>query len=134
MEKGLLRQYLRKVTGYSPAQPTRLIDQFHCSKQVRVRPYRRHCFPTKFTREDQFLLAEVDEAHERLSGPAIQAILRREYKLFAHQEFKRLSTISVSHLYRLRQSSFHRNHTLTVHKTKPATSRYGERRRPDPQG
>ncbi len=134
MEKGHLRQYLRKVSGYSPAQLTRLIDQFHCSKQVRARPYRRHCFPTKFTREDQFLLAEVDEAHERLSGPATQAILKREYELFAHQEYKRLSTISVSHLYRLRQSSFYRNHTLTVHKTRPATARYGERRRPDPQG
>ena len=45
-----------------------------------------------------------------------------------------MSTISVSHLYRLRQSSFYRNHTLTVYKTKPVTSRYGERRRPDPQG
>ena len=45
MEKDLLRQYLRKVSGYSPAHLTRLIDRFHCSKQVRVRPYRRHCFP-----------------------------------------------------------------------------------------
>jgi len=134
VEKGLLRQYLRKVSGYSPAQVTRLIDQFHSTTHLCVRPYKRHRFPTKFTREDQLLLAEVDEAHERLSGPATQAILKREYELFAHQEFKRLSTISVSHLYRLRQSSLYRNHTLTVHKTKPATARYGERRRPDPQG
>ncbi len=133
-EKGLLRQYLRKMSGYSPAQLTRLIDQFHSTTHLRVRPYRRHCFPTKFTPEDQFLLAEVDEVHERLSGPATQAILRREYELFGREQFQRLSTISVTHLYRLRQSPFYLNQVLTVHKTKPATARYGERRCPDPQG
>jgi len=62
-QKDLLRQYLRKMSGYSPAHLTRLINQFHCTRQVRVRSYRRHCFPTKFTREDQLLLVEVDELH-----------------------------------------------------------------------
>ncbi len=42
-EKGLLRQYLCKMSGYSPAQPIRLIDQFHSATHLRVRPYRRHC-------------------------------------------------------------------------------------------
>ena len=49
-QKGLLRQYLRKVSGYSPAQLTRLIDQFHCTTHLCVCPYKRHRFPTKFTR------------------------------------------------------------------------------------
>jgi len=133
-EKGLLRRYLRKMTGYSPAQLTRLIAQFRRTGHVRERPYQRHRFPTKFTREDQLLLAGVDQAHDRLSGPATQAILKREYELFGRQEFQRLSTISVAHIYRLRQGSFYRHHTWTFHKTKPATARYGERRRPDPQG
>ncbi len=133
-EKGLLRRYLQKMTGYSPAQLSRLIAQFRQTGQVRLRPYQRHRFPRKFTREDQLLLAEVDEAHNRLSGPATLAILEREYELFGHQEFQRLSTISVAHLYRLRRGSFYRGHTLTVRKTKPTTARYGERRRPDPQG
>jgi len=62
-EKGLLRQYLQKVTGYSPAQLTRPIDQFRCTRQVRVCPYQRHRFPTKFTLGDQLLLAEVNDAH-----------------------------------------------------------------------
>ena len=131
-EKGLLRQYLSKTTSYSPAQLTRLIAQFCRTGHLQERPYRRHRFPTKFIREDQLLLAEVDQAHDRLSGPATQAILKREYKLFRHQEFQRLSTISVAHIYRLRRGSFYRNHTWTFHKTKPATARYGERRRPDP--
>jgi hypothetical protein len=119
VEKGLLRQYLRKVSGYSPAQVTRLINQFHSTTHLCVHPYRRHCFPTKYTREDQLLLAEVDDAHKRLSGKATAAIFKREYELFGKEEFNRLSNISVARLYRLRQSSFYRNHTLTIEKAKP---------------
>jgi len=61
-------------------------------------------------------------------------ILRREYELFGREQFQRLSTISVTHLYRLRQSPLYLNQVRTVHKTKPTTARYGERRCPDPQG
>jgi len=133
-EKGLIRSYMQKMTGISASQLTRLIDKFRRTSHVRVHADKRHCFPTKYTREDQLLLAEVDDAHERLSGKATAAIFKRECELFGKEEFKRLSNISVAHLYRLRQSSFYRNHTLTIEKTKPTSCRYGERRRPDPQG
>jgi transposase InsO family protein len=133
-EKGLIRSYMQKMTGMSAAQLTRLIRQFRCTRRVRVHTYKRHCFPSKYTREDQLLLAEVDEVHERLSGPATAAILKREYELFGKQQFHRLSNISVAHLYRLRHSSFYLNRTLIVRKTKPTPCQYGERRRPDPQG
>jgi len=133
-EKGLIRRYMRKMTGISASQLTRLIAQFRSSGHVRIQPYQRHRFPTKYTREDQLLLADVDNANERLSGKATVAIFKREYNLFGKNKFQRLSKISVAHLYRLRQSSFYRNHTLTIEKTKPSSSQYGERRRPDPQG
>ena len=113
-EKGLIRSYMQKITGISASQLTRLIRQFRCTRRVRVHPYKRHCFPVKYTREDQLLLAEVDNAHERLSGKATAAILKREYELFGKQQFNRLSVISVAHLYRLRQSSFYLNRTLTI--------------------
>jgi len=133
-EKGLIRSYMQKITGLSAAQLTRLIGRFRRTRRVRVYAYKRHCLPTKYTREDQLLLAEVDDAHERLSGRATVAIFKREHKVFGKEEFNRLSNISVAHLYRLRQSSFYRNHTLTIEKTKPSSCQYGERRRPDPQG
>ena len=134
LEKGVLRQYMQKITGISCSQLTRLITQFRRSGHVRVRPYQRHSFPTKYTREDQLLLAELDNNNERLSGKATVAIFKREYKLFGKDEYQRLSGISVAHLYRLRQGSFYRHHTLTIEKTKPSSCKYGERRRPDPQG
>ena len=133
-EKGLLRQYLQKLTGLSRAQVTRLLTQFCQTSQVRLRGYQRHHFPRTFTRADLLLLAQVDQAHDRLSGPATVAILRREYKLFGRREFARLNTISVAHLYRLRQSKAYRTPTTHVTRTKPATAQYAQRRRPDPQG
>jgi len=77
LEKGLLRQYMQKMTGISSSQLTRLITQFRCTGHVPLRPYQRHHFPTKYT-PDQLLLAEGDKAHDRLSGPATLAILKRE--------------------------------------------------------
>ena len=133
-DKGLVRRYLGKMTGYSPAQLTRLIAQYRRTGHVQLPAYQRHRFPAKFTREDQALLAEVDNAHSRLSGPATQAVLRREYTVFGRKEFGRLSTISVAHLYRLRQGFSYRQRSLTVHKTHPTTARIAERRKPDPQG
>jgi len=99
--KGLVRRYVGKMTGYSPAQISRLIAQYRSTGRVRLPKYQRRRFPTKYTREDQALLAEVDNAHDRLSGPATQAILRQEYAVFGRKEFARLSAISVAHLYRL---------------------------------
>jgi hypothetical protein len=133
-EKGLLRRYLLKISGFSPAQLTRLIAQYRRTGHVRVVPYRRHRFSTQFTRQDRLLLAEVDEAHERLSAPATIAILRREVSLFGHHEFARLSQISPAHLYRLRHDVAYRSATTFIAKTHPTTSRYGERRRPEPHG
>ncbi|MCD4801613.1 MAG: hypothetical protein K8R16_01595 [Anaerolineales bacterium] len=134
LEKGLLRRYMRKMTGISNSQLTRLIAQFRRSGRVCIRPYQRYSFPTKYTREDQLLLAELDNNNERLSGKATVAIFKREYNLFGKSDYQRLSEISVAHLYRLRRGSFYRNHTLTIEKTKPSSCKYGERRRPDPQG
>lgn len=133
-EKRLVRRYVGKMTGYSPAQLSRLIAQYRSTGKVRLVEYRRHRFPTKFTREDQALLAEVDNAHDRLSGPATQAVLRWEYTVFGRGEFRRLSTISVAHLYRLRQGFVYRQRSVTVHKTQPTAVRIGERRKPNPQG
>ena len=52
-EKGLLRQYLGKMTGYSRAQLTRLIAQYRHTGHVKLSAYQRHRFPAKYTREDQ---------------------------------------------------------------------------------
>ena len=130
--KGVIRQYLEKVTGYSRAQVNRLIWRYQQSGKVKPTEYRRHCFPQKYTVADVALLARTDELHGWLSGPVTRKILEREYRDYGNIEFQNLSGISVSQIYNLRRSKGYRGKRFTH--TKPAVSKIGERARPDPQG
>ena len=132
--RGLLRRYLGKMTGRSRAQVPRLIARYGANGEVQPVRYRRHRFPQRYTRADVELLATVDEAHESLSGPATRRILERAYQQYDQPEYQRLATISVAHLYNLRQQPRYRERRLSYVKTKPTAVTIGERRRPDPQG
>jgi len=132
--RGLIRAYLAKATGLSLPQITRLIRRYAATGKVEGQPCRKHRFPVKYTEADVRLLAEVDRAHERLSGPATRRILQREYEQFGKQEYGRLAGISVAHLYNLRQSAGYRKHAAVFEATRPSRVAIGERRRPDPQG
>jgi hypothetical protein len=133
-ERGVVRAYVEKVTGMSVSQMTRLIRGFLDSGTVRMAPYQRHGFQARYTAADIALLAEVDRAHERLSGPATRRILQRECEQFGHTQFERLAKISVAHLYNLRGSARYRNQAAVFEQTRPCAIAIGERRRPDPQG
>ncbi len=74
-DKGLVKQYISKVTGMSRAQATRLIARYVEGGTVQVRRGRGRKFMAYYTPADVALLAEVDEAHETLSGPANAEIL-----------------------------------------------------------
>jgi transposase InsO family protein len=132
--KGLLRRYVRKMTGLSRAQVTRLIGQYLESGVVKESNYRRNRFANRYQAADVKLLAEVDEAHETLSGPATQKILHREFHDYGNQRFQQLAGISAPHIYNLRKSRVYREKKITFQKTRPVKVSIGERRRPDPQG
>jgi transposase InsO family protein len=132
--RGLLRRYIEKMTGMSRAQVTRLIGRYIASGRVGVRAYRRHRFAARYTMADVELLASVDEAHETLSGPATRRILEREYRQYGKQEYARLASISVSHIYNLRRERGYRQRRLNYVKTKPTGVTIAERRPPNPQG
>jgi len=133
-ERGLVRKYLHKVTRLSAAQTTRLIRTFLDHGAVRAQPYQRHRFAAKYTAEDIGLLAEVDRAHGRLSGPATRRILQRAQEQFGDQRYERLAKISVAHLYNLRASARYRNQAAVFEPTQSTTAAIGQRRKPDPQG
>jgi transposase InsO family protein len=133
-ERGLVRAYLRKVTGLSEAQSTRLIRAFLDHGVVRAQPYQRHTFVARYTAEDIAWLAEVDRAHGRLSGPATRRILQRGYEQFGEKQYERLAKISVAHLYNLRASARYRNQAAVFEPTQSTAAAIGQRRKPDPQG
>ena len=133
-ERGLVRAYVRKMTGLSEAQTTRLIRAFLDHGKVQAQPYQRHRFASKYTVEDIALLAEVDRAHGRLSGPATRRILQRAHEQFGDQRYERLAKISVAHLYNLRGSARYRNQVAVFEPTQSNSAAIGQRRKPDPQG
>jgi len=133
-DRGVVRDYLEKVTGMSAAQTTRLIRGFLDNGVVKAAPYQRHCFSALYTAEDITLLAEVDRAHERLSGPATRHLFQRAYEQYGNKQYKRLAKISVAHLYNLRASARYRNQVAVFEPTRPSAIAIGERRKPDPQG
>ena len=133
-EKGLVMRYLGKMTGYSPAQVKRLIKQYR-EKGRLVRKQRTvKSFSQKYTAQDKRLLAALDERHETLSGPATKKLCERAYTVFGECDYKRLATISISHLYNLRQSTIYLQQRRQFTKTRPVTCLIGERRKPNPQG
>jgi transposase InsO family protein len=132
--RGTIRAYLSKVTGLSLPQMTRLIRKYREEGVVEAAAYRRRRFPSKYTRRDVALLAEVDGAHDWLSGPATVGILQREYEQYGKAEYMRLAGISVAHVYNLRRSARYRKLAARWEPTRPSAIRIGERRKPDPQG
>jgi transposase InsO family protein len=132
--KGLMKRYIGKVTGLSRAQVTRLIGQYAESGMVRSRQGRGQRFTARYNAGDIALLAQVDEAHETLSGPATQKILYRQYHEFADAGYERLAEISVAHIYNLRKRRSYREHRMIFTKTRPTPVSIGERRKPEPGG
>ena len=132
--RGVVRRYIEKMTGMSRAQVTRLITLYLGGEEIKAKPYRRHCFTKRYTRADVELLADVDEAHDCLSGPATQKLLYRACHDFGESKFSRLAEISVAHLYRLRDSAQYRQRRIAYQPTRPTAVSIGERRRPEPNG
>ena len=133
-EKGVIRRYIERITGYSRSQVSRLVTEYKRRGRLKRMPYRRHQFPRKYTPADVILLAKTDELHWWLSGPATKKIMEREYEIYGHAEFENISLISVAHLYNLRRSNAYRGITRRFTKTKPAVSRVGERIKPEAKG
>lgn len=133
--KGLLRQYLLKVTGLSRAQVARCITQFTEEGQIKDR---RHApavpFVRRYTVEDIRLLAEMDALHGTLSGTTTRKLCERAFKMHGDTRFERLASISNGHLYNLRQHKTYQAKRGSFDKTRPTKINIGERRKPFPNG
>ncbi len=134
-DKGVLRQYLGKVTGFSRAQVARCIRQFADGGTIRDR---RHApavpFARRYLPEDIRLLAETDALHGTLSGTTTRKLCERAYKVHGDARFERLAGISNGHLYNLRQHKTYQSKRGAFDKTRPTKINIGERRKPAPDG
>lgn len=133
-DKGCVFAYLAKLSGYSRQQISRLIEQHRKTRKIRLSEYKREKFPTIYLKEDILLLAEVDELHQIRSGAATKKTFERMYSVFGEQRYKRLSGISIAHIYNLRRTHFYRERYQVYTKTKSTKVMIGERRKPQPNG
>jgi len=135
-DRGAVLAYLQRLSGYSRAQITRLVSRWVGGKRL-VKEYRapEHAFARRYTPADVALLAEVDRAMDTLSGPATACVLRRQRDVFNDTRFERLGSISVGHLYNLRNSAGYRAQRVVLTKTRPTRSAtIGVRKAPAPEG
>ena len=138
-ERGVLRRYLQRTTGYSRAQITRLVTQWHANRLAVVPLAKRYRAPAapfarKYTAGDVALLVEMDKASEDVCGPAIAHLLQRAYRDYGDDRYERLATLSVSHLYNLRKSAGYRAQRAHVTKTRAVCNAIGVRKAPRPSG
>jgi transposase InsO family protein len=133
-EKGIIREYLLKGSGYSRAQLTRLISQYQKQHWIGKKICNRVCFPKRYTQADILMLVKTDEVHQQLSGSATKKLFERAYTVFDDEHYQRLSQISVSHIYNLRKGDFYQRQRRHFSKTHYTAVDIGERCKPHPNG
>ena len=133
-EKGVVKQYLTKISGYSKSQLTRLIKQYVQTGQIIRRQQTQRGFPRIYTRIDIVLLAELDQNHETPCGAIIKKLCERIYEQTGESKYERLASISSSHIYNLRRSNTYQQKRRNFTKTQSKKSSIGERRKPKPEG
>jgi len=134
-DKGVLRQYLLKVTGLSRAQVARCIAQFTDGGSIRDRRRAPAVpFVRRYTADDIRLLAEIDALHGTLSGTTTRKLCERAFNVHGDARYERLAGISNGHLYNLRQHKDYQAKRGSFDKTRPTKVNIGERRKPAPDG
>lgn len=133
-EKKLVLDYIEKITGRSRPQIKKLIKKKKKWGRIKLSAVKKNVFPTLYNTSDIARLIETDNAHSRLSGPATQRILQREYSVFEKIEYERISHISAPHIYNLRKKRQYQTNILFIGKTWAVNRNIGERRKPKPLG
>jgi len=136
-EKGIVKRYIQKLTGYSRIQTKRLIRKHFEKKLAHTLVTRkRNRFARKYLSTDIARLIETDSAHECLSGQATKEILRREYEVFGNRAYKTISEISPSHIYNIRKHNrqYNSSEAKSFTRTQAVERKIGIRRKPQPDG
>ena len=80
-ERGVILHFIRRVSGLSRAQVTRLVHQYRHTARVRRRQRTVHPFTRRYTEADIRVLAALDVLHGTLSGPATKKRGERAFEL-----------------------------------------------------
>ncbi len=95
-DKGLLLRYMARISGYSHVQVKRLAARYLKEGRLTWRHTASRGFARKYRDKDCRLLAQTDELHGTLSGPATKKLCERALLVYDQQEYANLAGISVS--------------------------------------
>lgn len=133
-ERGIVLSYLETITRLSRVQLKRLVGRKRSTGRIMLRKGARHRFPLRYGASDIARLVETDNLHNRLSGRATRAILRREFEEYGKSAYGNIRRVSVSHLYRLRGRTQYVSHAQTFAKTQSVSTPIGIRKKPRSEG
>jgi len=135
-DKGTVKMFLEKVTGYEQKQMKRLIKKW---KKDGLYFVKRKTFGASvriYKPEDIALLIKTDVAHKTPNGRSVKQTLVREFVTFGKEAYANIAKISVSHIYNLRKNNrqYLSSEAIKYSKTNPVNANIGERKKPVPYG
>lgn len=138
-ERGVVLAYLRRTSGYSRPQITRLVARWGEDRLAATLLNKRPCtsaipFARKYTSTDVELSAQMDRANEDVCGPTVVHLLRRSNTVYGDTRYVRLAELSVSHLYNLRKSAGYQRLRKNFTKTRAICNPIVVRNAPKPHG
>ena len=132
--KGIIKNYIVVMTGYSEGQIDKLIAMKKKFGRIFERERTQHTFPKRYEAGDVALLAETASLLNHPNGKAVKQMMKDMYHLYEDDRFERLQNISVSHFYNLRQTNIFQSRMLNYTKTHPVKVNIGIRKKPTPFG
>jgi transposase len=133
-ERSIVISFIKQMTGLSRGHVKKLIKRKKRNGRILRITGTRHCIPKVYDAEDIARLIETDNAHQRMSGKATKAILKRQFEVFNDLRFEKIRHISVSHIYNLRSTRQYQSHILYIEKTRAVNANIGIRKKPRPDG
>jgi hypothetical protein len=133
-EKSIVKNYVRKMTGYSDGAVDKLIARKKKFGKIFVKERTQNVFQRFYEPCDVGLLAEVANVTLNQNGRALKEMFKSMYLDFNDLRFEKLSKISVSHLYNLKKTNICQTKSLFYTKTNPVQRDIGIRKKPEPFG
>ena len=138
-QRGIIKKYLSKVTGYESSQMKRLIKKWKQGKllcELEKIGNHKNGFKRKYNPEDIALLIKTDIAHNTRCGRVTSEHLKRELFVFGKNEYANIANISQSHIYNIRKENrqYLTSEAIKYSKTNSVSTNIGERRKPQPDG
>ena len=132
--KGVIKNYIVIMTGYSDDQIKKLINRKKKTGRVFLMERTQHMFPKKYEASDVALLADTTSALNHPNGKAVKQTMKDMYHIYGDNRYERLKQISVSHFYNLRETNIFQSRILNYTKTRPVKVNIGIRKKPTPYG